>query len=389
MLSNNTAAILPSEGPNALFHIANAGVKECHPLELALGLDVSAGAIPGLFTGAITISQEFVEGLRAAAAGGPFRISVQDPDNATVPPQVVWEEPAPAPGAALLPTPLNYSDFFPPRDVIRGRVKRSCAVVGDSGVSLVLPAGHDIDGHEAVIRLGAAPTQGFEAEVGSRTTYRIVNSRSFFFRESRAEIAVAHPQQRGAVEHLLHIKRDRRYRSNKFHLLTVEFAKYLAGAARNASVSLAAEDDGQAEDAEESLPESVAWAGLLLALQICRRVTLFGFGVAEEHNIPFHYYDRCGRPGQKQRWVERGVIRSLGQAHLVSFGQLCLADCHEDDELCRACLEQNISLSQLAKGLKKWRSMRVMDNCPAVAKGGPTLHLPAWMDTGLPHDTTS
>jgi len=51
-----------------------------------------------------------------------------------------------------------------------------CAVVGNSGVSLVHLMGPEIDAHDAVFRMNLAPVRGFEQHVGSRTTFQIVNS---------------------------------------------------------------------------------------------------------------------------------------------------------------------------------------------------------------------
>jgi len=54
----------------------------------------------------------------------------------------------------------------------RGR----CAVVGNSGVLLNTTFGKDIDDHEIVIRLNAAPTHGYVEHVGMKTTARVMNN---------------------------------------------------------------------------------------------------------------------------------------------------------------------------------------------------------------------
>ena len=51
----------------------------------------------------------------------------------------------------------------------------SCAVVGSSDILRLAPAGQQIDDHELVWRLNNAPTRGWEAMVGSRTSVRVVN----------------------------------------------------------------------------------------------------------------------------------------------------------------------------------------------------------------------
>ena len=52
----------------------------------------------------------------------------------------------------------------------------TCAVVGSSGVLLRDRFGAEIDAHDVVLRFNNAPTAGFEAIVGSRTTLRLLNS---------------------------------------------------------------------------------------------------------------------------------------------------------------------------------------------------------------------
>jgi len=51
----------------------------------------------------------------------------------------------------------------------------SCALVGNSGVILKSGFGKEIDSHDAVIRINYAPTEGFEADVGSKTTLDFCN----------------------------------------------------------------------------------------------------------------------------------------------------------------------------------------------------------------------
>ncbi|KAK3246298.1 glycosyltransferase 29 protein [Cymbomonas tetramitiformis] len=51
----------------------------------------------------------------------------------------------------------------------------TCAVVGNSGVLRGSKHGAAIDAHDAVFRTNMAPTAGFEEDVGSRTTFDIIN----------------------------------------------------------------------------------------------------------------------------------------------------------------------------------------------------------------------
>ncbi|XP_028846678.1 beta-galactoside alpha-2,6-sialyltransferase 2 [Denticeps clupeoides] len=73
---------------------------------------------------------------------------------------------------------LGWGSLVPPRplDQLYGSGFGSCAVVTSAGAILHSGLGKEIDAHDAVLRFNAAPTEGYERDVGKKTTIRIINS---------------------------------------------------------------------------------------------------------------------------------------------------------------------------------------------------------------------
>lgn len=88
----------------------------------------------------------------------------------------IWKH---EPGTLPAPTPGKY--LSKPLLVCQNQSEKlldgkSVAVVGNSGKLLHHNYGEAIDAHDAVIRFNWAPTEGYEEQVGSKTTIRLSNT---------------------------------------------------------------------------------------------------------------------------------------------------------------------------------------------------------------------
>lgn len=72
---------------------------------------------------------------------------------------------------------ISFYAFFVPHQYLDVRCSH-CALVSSSGQMLGAGMGEEIDKTECVIRMNNAPTAGYEKDVGSRTSIRVVSHTS-------------------------------------------------------------------------------------------------------------------------------------------------------------------------------------------------------------------
>ncbi|KAI6685303.1 hypothetical protein NL676_031216 [Syzygium grande] len=177
----------------------------------------------------------------------------------------------------------------------------SCAVVGNSGILLQGEHGELIDSHEAVIRLNNAKIKGFERNVGSKTTVSFVNS-NILHLCARRERCFCHPYGADVPivmyicqpVHLLDYTMCNS--SHKAPLLVTDpsFDMLCARIVKYYSVRRFAEETGKPLEAWDAAHDKVYFhyssgmQAIMLALGICDRVSVFGFGKSE--SAKHHYY---------------------------------------------------------------------------------------------------
>ncbi|XP_050992982.1 CMP-N-acetylneuraminate-beta-galactosamide-alpha-2,3-sialyltransferase 1 [Labeo rohita] len=181
---------------------------------------------------------------------------------------------------SLFPDKEHYSDAGPDRC-------RTCAVVGNSGNLLRSHYGPLIDLHDFVIRINMGPTEGYEKDVGSKTTHRILYPESavdvdnsthlvllpFKIKDMRWLISVF------TTKHITHTYTKVRPTINanrdKVMIIHPEFIKYVY----------------ESWLQKHGRYPSTGFITLIFALHICDQVDVFGFGAKGDGNW-HHYFDK-------------------------------------------------------------------------------------------------
>ncbi|KAK1426238.1 hypothetical protein QVD17_14907 [Tagetes erecta] len=178
---------------------------------------------------------------------------------------------------------------------------KTCAVVGNSGILLKHDLGGVIDDHEFVIRLNNARTSGYERNVGSKTSLSFVNS-NILHTCARKETCFCHPYGEKVpimmyMCQMIHFldyvvcssshKAPLLITDPRFDVLCARIVKYY-------SVSRFLKETGKPLEAWAGLHDgsnfhySSGMQAVMLALGICEKVSIFGFGKMD--NAKHHYH---------------------------------------------------------------------------------------------------
>ncbi|KAJ3706352.1 hypothetical protein LUZ61_010057 [Rhynchospora tenuis] len=179
----------------------------------------------------------------------------------------------------------------------------SCAVVGNSGILLNSNNGKLIDSHEFVIRINNAPTYPYVEHVGSKTSLSFINSNVLdqctvydqcYCRAYGEPVPIAmyicQPRHffdyvicKNSSGTLLFVTDPR------FDMLCARLVKYYSLKQFVEETGRNAEEWGDFHD-RQMFHYSSGLQAVMLALGICRRVSLFGFG--KQEGAHHHYHTR-------------------------------------------------------------------------------------------------
>lgn len=195
---------------------------------------------------------------------------------------------------------------------------RRCAVVGNSGNLKESWYGPQIDSHDFVLRMNKAPTTGFEADVGSKTTHHLVYPESF--RELAENVNmilvpfktldlewVISATTTGTISHTyVPVPKKIKVQQNKILIYHPAFIKYvfdswLRGHGRYPSTGI---------------------LSVIFSLHICDEVDLYGFGADSKGNW-HHYWENNPSAGAfRKTGVHDGDFESNVTATLASINKI-------------------------------------------------------------------
>eukprot|EP00873_Tetraselmis_striata_P021208 jgi/Tetstr1/441472/TSEL_003115.t1 len=202
-------------------------------------------------------------------------------------------------------------EVLPAVDPMHGRLYDRCAVVGNSGVLGNYGFGPAIDGHDAVFRFNVGPTRGYAPQVGSRTTFRLVNTNHAGWHENKeADIQ----QLQSMIGLLLYVKYRRQHPNAKLFAFDPEFSTYVSSNLR-------------------VLPTGGYFA-IWMAMQRCAQVSVYGFHFEPGFGIRHHYFNGekplKGKEAIHDYDAEYRKIKYMAKMKYLTLMEPCIAGCPEE-----------------------------------------------------------
>ncbi|NXO68099.1 SIA7D sialyltransferase, partial [Phainopepla nitens] len=181
---------------------------------------------------------------------------------------------------------------------------RRCAIVSSSGQMLGSQLGQAIDGQECVLRMNHAPTAGYERDVGTRCTFRVVSHTSvplllrnqpYFFQQSQETLYFIWGPTRkmnrkmGSTYRAL-VDVVAKYPQLQMYTLTEEKMTYCDDVFQN--------ETGKNRIQSGSFL-STGWFTMIVAMELCEQITVFGM-VSDRYcreknhpSVPYHYFEKA------------------------------------------------------------------------------------------------
>ncbi|XP_072420516.1 alpha-N-acetylgalactosaminide alpha-2,6-sialyltransferase 3-like isoform X1 [Chiloscyllium punctatum] len=181
-----------------------------------------------------------------------------------------------------------------------------CSIVSSSGQMLGMGLGPVIDRSECVWRMNNAPTEGYESDVGSKTTVRVVSHTSAPWLLREETLSSQHNSTiyilwgpyrnmrrdgKGIVYNLLRTVQSR-FPTARLYTVTEEQMRYC---------DLAFKKETGKDRVLSGSYLSTGWFTFIVAMEACRSIQVFGMinasfcSAAGHRKVPYHYYEPSGQ----------------------------------------------------------------------------------------------
>ncbi|XP_014728813.1 PREDICTED: alpha-N-acetyl-neuraminyl-2,3-beta-galactosyl-1,3-N-acetyl-galactosaminide alpha-2,6-sialyltransferase isoform X1 [Sturnus vulgaris] len=238
----------------------------------------------------------------------------------------------PAPGLRDSPSASSVRSFqgysrVPDGKPLERVLCHHCAIVSSSGQMLGSQLGQAIDRQECVLRMNHAPTTGYEQDVGTRCTVRVVSHTSvplllgnqpYFFQQSQDTLYVIWGpakkmnREKGSTYQAL-LKVMEKYPQVQIYTLTEEKMTYC-------------DDVFQKETGKNRMKSgsflSTGWFTMILAMELCEKISVFGMvsdSYCREKNhssVPYHYFEK-GRLDECKTYLMHEQARRAGHRFIT------------------------------------------------------------------------
>tara|TARA_X000000368_G_scaffold8369_1_gene6552 strand:- start:1687 stop:2877 length:1191 start_codon:yes stop_codon:yes gene_type:complete len=230
---------------------------------------------------------------------------------------------------------------------------KSCALVGNSGILKRTQFGKSIDKHEAVMRVNQAPVKGYEKYVGSKITYRMLNNK---WTTVYYEDGVSNTDVPGGTSNLARYLLAQepsnvtfivsRATTKQFETFSQTVAKRrsdmrkplllssrVVSGARTALIGFRDFEKNRAMYSEEELTPSSGLLGVFLLLNLCKKVSVYGFSLDDSRKtndmkaegLRYHYFKKyadserlLAHPHHNFK-MEGDVLKALVDANVVTL----------------------------------------------------------------------
>ena len=194
--------------------------------------------------------------------------------------------------------------------------QRTAAVVFSSPGILGTGLGQLIDSHDWVVRFNLAPTRGHEADVGRKTTHRLVAEKDLkpiYFREgSELCIRVDRPH----FSQLALLEQDHVNSKNSQNSPFFDNYAILSNHVQQKASALVFH-----VTKTQATGFSTGFIGLIYAMSVCTKVRLYAFEAEWPAHLPMHYYDNALALKYAQEGNRDMKLTNPGEAILAGFAE--------------------------------------------------------------------